>query len=88
MRNRLRRTVAVALVGTAAVGITGMSTATASAAAWTQTTEYFTYKASCESAGKQDVAAGNALNYYCNDENLGTSFPGPGWAWHLYEFVD
>lgn len=70
MRNRLRRTFAVALVGTAAVGITGMATATASAAAWTQTTEYFTYKASCESAGKQDVAAGNALNYYCNYENL------------------
>jgi len=88
MRNRLRRSLAVALVGTAAAGIMEMSTTTASAAAWTQTTEYFTYKPSCESAGKQDMADGNALNFYCNDENLGTSFPGPGWAWHLYEFVD
>ena len=70
MRNRVRRSLAVALVGSAAAGIVGMSTTTASAAAWTQTTEYFTYKASCEFAGKQDVADGNALNYYCNYENL------------------
>ncbi len=88
MHYRLRRSLAVALVGTAAAGIVGMSTTAASAAAWTQTTEYFTYKASCEYAGQQDVAAGNALNYYCNHEDLGSSFPGPGWAWHLYEFVE
>ncbi|MGH6657171.1 MAG: hypothetical protein ACRDVE_18465 [Actinocrinis sp.] len=78
----------MALVGSAAAGIMGMSTTTASAAAWTQTTWYFTYQASCVYKGKQDVAAGDALNYYCNYENLGNSFPGPGWAWHLYEFVD
>ena len=88
MRNLYRRSLAVALVGTAGAGIVGISTTAASAAAWTQTTEYFTYKASCVAAGKQDVADGNALNYSCNYENLGTSFPGPGWAWHLYEFVD
>ena len=88
MRNHLRRSLAVALVGTAAVGIIGMSTTTASAAAWTQTTQYFPDKASCQWAGKQDMGNGVALNYYCNLESLGTSFPGPGWAWHLYEFVD
>lgn len=88
MRNRVRRGLAVALVGTAAAGIMGMSATAASAGAWTQTTEYFGDKASCVYAGKQDEAAGNALNYYCNYENLGTSFPGPGWAWHLYEFVE
>lgn len=38
--------------------------------------------------GKYYVAAGDALNYYCNDEKLPDSFPGPGWTWHLYEFVD
>lgn len=83
MRNRRRRSFAVALVGTAAAGIMIVSATTATAGAWTQTTEFFDSKGSCQYWGQQDVNNGVALAYDCRYEYFG-----PDWVWHLYEFVE
>lgn len=83
MLNHRRRSLAVALVGTAAAGIMIMSASTASAGAWTQTTEFFYYKSDCQRWGQQDVHNGIALAYDCRYEYFG-----PDWVWHLYEFVE
>lgn len=85
MRNRRRRGVATALVGTVAAGIMIVSAATASAAVWDDTGEFYFNYQDCWNQGTSDVNAGIALAFQCQTVSVND---GSMYITELYEFVD